>query len=123
MESGFGLVLVCIVCILGHIGTAWFFVWLIRGESAGIDERIQEIDQGLAMIAMRLMDPEHWRSILTQVQPSADPVSMILEFLKSSRESPATDYMRNSDGTFNGAPKLIEKESIQAEDSESPEHH
>ena len=123
MESGWGLVLVCIVCVLGHIVTAWYFSYLVRSESSTIDDKIHQIDQGLGMIAMRLMDPEHWQSILSQVAPQSDPISMILEFLKANREdsTPRVGYSRSIDGRFNAAPEWNEEERAEEVHTESIE--
>lgn len=112
METGFGLVIVCIVCILGHIATGWWFSYILTGRATEIDDRIEGIDNGLGFLAQKLLDPEHWRDLISDVSPREMNVgSMLVEALFKNfqqNDSPDDVYSRAEDGTFNGPQTLKE---------------
>ena len=121
MDVGFGLVLVTIVCILGHIATAWWFSYTTNSAAAEIDERIELIDQALGMLAHKLLDPNHWEQIIGQVQPISNPFEALVQHLVQAKfgvnSSPSDDYSRNSAGQFDGPPQI--EEISTKEDAES----
>lgn len=118
MDAVFGLVCVCIVCIFMHLLSGWWFQKILQNEALVIDEKIDVIDQGLGMLAMKLMDPDTWRDILSQSQPEFNPLEAIFQYISSQNspsESPELVYSRSDDGRFNGAqeseeipPEIIE---------------
>jgi hypothetical protein len=112
MDIGFGLVLVTIVCILGHLATAWWFSYVLTGRATDIDARIEAIDNGLGWLGQKLLDPEHWQELISTVSPQPQNVgAMVVEALfknLSAQDSPNDIYGRNDDGTFNGTQTLKE---------------
>jgi len=102
METVLGVLLVLIVCILGHVFSVMWLSSLLGRSAEDIDDRIGEIDQGLGLLAQRLLDPAHWADILAQVGPQQNPLEMILgHFLNQA--SPEQDYIRDIDGRFHAA--------------------
>lgn len=104
METVSWLILVLIVCILGHVSSVWWLSTLLSRSAEDIDDRIGEIDQGLGMLAARLLDPNHWSDVLGEIQPQMNPLEMLLSHFVNS---PRDDYNRNDDGTFHGTPENI----------------
>jgi len=120
MDVGFGLVLVCIVCVLGHIATAWWFSYTTNAAAGEIDERIGLIDEALGMLAVKLMDPSHWQQIMGEITPVSNPFEALIQHIVSQKfpgsVSPGDVYTRNEAGQFNGAPELIEEVISPSED-------
>ena len=117
METVSWLVLVLIVCILGHVSSVWWLSSLMSRSAGEIDDRIGEIDQGLGMLAARLLDPNHWSDLIGEIQPQMNPLEMILSHFVNS---PNDDYNRNNDGTFHGTPEIIETTGSTQEDVDQP---
>ena len=113
METVLWLILVLIVCILGHVSSVWWLSSLLGRSAEDIDNRIGEIDQGLGMLAARLLDPKHWTDLIGEIQPQMNPLEMILSHFVNS---PRDDYNRNDDGTFHGTPEIIETTGSTTED-------
>lgn len=55
-DAVLGLVWVTSVCILGHIASVLYFQKILRDEALTIDEKITEIDMGIASIAQWMLD-------------------------------------------------------------------
>jgi len=88
-DAVLGLVWVTSVCIVGHIATAMYFQRILTQEATNIDDRIQEIDMGIASVAQWMIDrfdnPQNqsagidWGQILAQLfnQNSPNNIDMI----------------------------------------------
>lgn len=55
-DAVLGLVWVTSVCIAGHIASAFYFQKVLKDESHHIDEKINEIDLGIASIAQWMIE-------------------------------------------------------------------
>ena len=121
METVSSLILVCIVCILGHVVSVLWLSSLLRGSAEDIDQRIVDIDNGLGFLGAKLLDPDTWNDILARSAPEPpDIVSTLIQSFMQNRDSPRDDYMRNSNGTFYGEAEVIEAKSTTTEDGDIP---
>tara|TARA_Y100000361_G_C10915808_1_gene216325 strand:+ start:148 stop:498 length:351 start_codon:yes stop_codon:yes gene_type:complete len=55
-DAVLGLVWVTSVCIVGHIASAFYFQRILRNEAYQIDNKIQDIDMGIASVAQWMID-------------------------------------------------------------------
>ena len=63
-DAVLGLVWVTSVCILGHIASVLYFQKILRDEALTIDQKINEIDMGIASI------DRDWETLVTQTKPN-----------------------------------------------------
>jgi hypothetical protein len=109
MEQDMAIILVC-----GFLNLIPWFLLLYQRPDLDIADKVADIDTGLAQIAQilfeRLDNLEEMGSALPSAQEN--PLLMILNQIMS-RQNEQNVYGRNLDGTFNGAPEIIEAESSQ----------
>ena len=55
-DAVLGLVWVTSVCIVGHIASAFYFQRILKNEAYQIDNKIQDIDMGIASVAQWMVD-------------------------------------------------------------------
>ena len=108
-EAVLGLVGVTCVCIMGHIITAWYFSKLLKDEAVNIDDKINQIDEGLGAIAQWMVD-----KFETTGSQGVIDWGQIISQLFSQNNSPNNDYSRALNGQFNG-------ETQQQQETERPE--
>ena len=119
METVSSLILVCIVCILGHVASVWFLSALLSRSAEDIDQRIVDIDNGLGFLGAKLLDPDTWTDILAGASPQPpDLISTLVQSFLQNKDSPRDLYARNDDGTFYGEAEVIEAQSTTTEDGD-----
>lgn len=115
MEADSGLVLLAIVCILGHVLTIWIQMGFkihidnsVTDVDEGIHERIDALDQNLGQIIGVIFE-----KMETMGSPVGDnPLLSILNHF-ITQNSPNEDYNRDALGQFNGTPEIIEAQNTQ----------
>ena len=119
MEAELGLVLLAIVCLLGHVLTIWMQMGFkiqidssVNDVDEGIHERIDALDQNLGQIIGVIFE-----KMETMGTPQGDnPLLSILNHF-ISQNSPNNDYNRDSLGQFNGPQEIIEATHAQNDSS------
>lgn len=96
-DAVLGLIWVTSVCIFGHIVLAAHFSKVIKNESTGIDNKINEIDAGLSAMAQFLFDKMENLGSQTGFDWGA-----IISQLLTGQNSPDNAYNRLPNGQFNG---------------------
>ena len=88
-DAVLGLVWVTSVCIVGHIASAFYFQRVLTQEATHIDEKIEQIDVGIASVAQWMFEKFDnpasqtvgidWGSIINQLfnQNSPNNLNMI----------------------------------------------
>jgi len=116
-DAVLGLVWVCSVCIVMHVLQAWYFQKVLKGEASLIDNRIDEIDNGIGAIAQYIVD-----KFGSSDSPQAFDWGSIISQIFTEKFSPNNDYNRLSNGQFNGErqeeqqePRTEEVESVFSE--------
>lgn len=112
MDSTIAIVLVC--------GLLNVFPWLLLAyfrPDRSISEQVSQTDEALAIVAKalfeRLESLEDLAGGFEQLQ-EINPIQSLLAKFLEGRLAVNDNYMRNSDGTFNGAQRL--EEQITTED-------
>ena len=108
-DAVLGLVWVTCVCIVGHMASAFYFQKILSARALEIDDKITEIDKGLAMIAQYVGDKLENLGSQTALDWGA-----IISQIFSQKQSPNNDYNRSLNGQFNG-------EAQQQQEEEQPE--
>jgi len=108
------VVSVIIVCGLLNV-IPWLLLLYFRPDLK-INDQVQTIDEGLAMVAKALFERfENLEDLASSLAPAVaeNPLQSIISAFLQSRLEGNDLYGRNSDGTFNGTREIQEIKSSQ----------
>ena len=109
---------VAVILVCGLLNMIPWFLLLYQSPDLEISDKVADIDTGLAQIAQLLLQKlDNLEELGASVAPAGEnPILMFLQAMMN-RQNENNLYGRSSDGTFNGAPEIIEAESPQNDSS------